>query len=89
LLAFGAGWGWTGLFNFAVVISNRKAPAAATGVTQVGASAGSAIGPLLFGLVVEATSFGTAYLATATLALVAAATVVLGRRKLLAALAGR
>jgi len=86
LLAFGAGWGWTGLFNFAVVISNRKAPAAATGITQIGASGGSAAGPLLFGIVVEATSFGTAYLATAALSLVAAGAVLMGRRKLLRAL---
>src|SRR5215203_4922564 len=31
ILAFGAGWGWPGLFNFAVVKSNQGAPAAATG----------------------------------------------------------
>jgi len=83
VLAFGAGWGWTGLFNFAVVITNRKAPAAATGVTQMGASAGSALGPLVFGLVVEAASFGVAYLMSAALALAAAGAVVLGRRRVL------
>ncbi|HEX2742210.1 MAG TPA: MFS transporter, partial [Rubrobacter sp.] len=40
LLAFGAGWGWPGLFNFAVVKTNPGAPAAATGITQTGASGG-------------------------------------------------
>jgi hypothetical protein len=38
LLAFGAGWGWPGLFNFAVVLTSPRAPAAATGITQTGAS---------------------------------------------------
>ncbi|HEV2124821.1 MAG TPA: MFS transporter, partial [Chloroflexota bacterium] len=46
VLAFGAGWGWTGLFNFAVVKTNPRVPAAATGITQTGASSGAALGPL-------------------------------------------
>ena len=40
LLAFAAGWGWPGLFNFAVVKTSPGAPAAATGITQTGASGG-------------------------------------------------
>ena len=85
VLAFGAGWGWPGLFNFAIVRSNPKAPAAATGITQTGASGGAALGPLLFGYTVEATSFGTAWLATAVVALLSAAAIVAGRRMLLRA----
>ena len=83
VLAFGAGWGWPGLFNFAIVKSSPKAPAAATGITQTGASGGAALGPLLFGYTVEATSFGTAWLATAAVALLSAAAIVAGRRMLL------
>ena len=83
VLAFGAGWGWPGLFNFAIVKSSPKAPAAATGITQTGASGGAALGPLLFGYTVEATSFGTAWLATAAVALLSAVTILAGRRLLL------
>jgi predicted MFS family arabinose efflux permease len=79
VLAFGAGWGWHGLFNFAVVKYNRNAPAAATGITQTGAAAGSAIGPFLFGVIVESASYGTAWLSAAAAALVAVAAILAGR----------
>ena len=36
LLAFTLGWGWPGLFNLAVVDSNRETPGSATGVTRDG-----------------------------------------------------
>ena len=85
VLAFGAGWGWPGLFNLAIVKSNPKAPAAATGITQTGASGGAALGPLLFGYTVEATSFGTAWLAAAAVALLSAAAIMAGRRMLVSA----
>jgi MFS family permease len=79
VLAFGAGWGWHGLFNFAVVKYNRNAPAAATGITQTGAAAGSAIGPFLFGIIVESTSYGTAWLSAGAAALAAVAAILSGR----------
>ncbi|MBA2376412.1 MAG: MFS transporter [Rubrobacter sp.] len=91
LLAFGAGWGWPGLFNFAVVHSSPGAPAAATGVTQTGASSGAAIGPLVFGFVVEATSYSTAWMVCGGISLAALAAILVGRRMLLrdrAAMAG-
>lgn len=83
VLAFGAGWGWPGLFNFAVVKSNPKAPAAATGITQTGASGGAALGPLAFGLIVQASSYGVAWVCSAAVALLAAAAIIAGRRVLL------
>jgi MFS family permease len=79
LLAFAAGWGWPGLFNFAVVRSNPGAPAAATGVTQTGASGGAAVGPILFGVVVEAAGYGTAWLLSGALALAALVAILAGR----------
>ena len=85
LLAFAAGWGWPGLFNFAVVRTNPGAPAAATGVTQTGASGGAAVGPVLFGLVVEAAGYGTAWLFSGVLALAALAAILAGRRTVLRA----
>lgn len=83
LLAFGAGWGWPGLFNFAVVKTNPNAPAAATGITQTGASAGAAAGPLLFGFVVEHASYSAAWLFSAGAALAALVAVLLGRAMVL------
>ena len=83
LLAFGAGWGWPGLFNFAVVKTSPGAPAAATGITQTGASGGAAFGPLLFGAVVEAASYEAAWTVSAAAALAALAAILTGRALLL------
>lgn len=88
LLAFGAGWGWPGLFNFAVVKTNPGAPAAATGVTQTGASGGAALGPLVFGVVVEAAGFGAAWFLSAALALAAVVAILVGRRLVLRGISG-
>lgn len=44
-VAFAAGWGWPGLFNFAVVRWNRNAPGVATAITQAGVFAGGVVGP--------------------------------------------
>ncbi len=60
LVAFTFGWGWSGLFTFAVVRRNPGAPAAATGITMTGIYVGAAVGPALFGLVAE-TSFTAAW----------------------------
>jgi predicted MFS family arabinose efflux permease len=61
LVAFTFGWGWSGLFTFAVVRRNPAAPAAATGITMTGIYVGAAAGPALFGLVAEA-SFTAAWI---------------------------
>lgn len=69
LLAFTFGWGWSGLFTFAVVRRNPGAPAASTGVTMTGVYVGAAAGPALFGIVAES-SFTVAWvLMSAALAL--------------------
>ncbi len=83
VLAFGAGWGWPGLFNFAIVKTNPGAPAAATGITQTGASGGAALGPLIFGLVLQATGYTTAWIVCGSIALLSATTILLGRYLLL------
>mgnify|MGYP001823376953 FL=1 len=61
LVAFTFGWGWSGLFTFAVVRRNPAAPAAATGITMTGIYVGAAAGPALFGLVAEV-SFTAAWI---------------------------
>jgi predicted MFS family arabinose efflux permease len=83
-VAFSLGWSWPGLLTFAVVRLNPGAPAVATSITQTGVFAGSAAGPLLFGLTVELTSYAVAWTSAAAALLSASALVLLGRRMLLA-----
>lgn len=51
--AFAFGWAWPGLFNLSVIRNNPSAPAAATGVSQVGVFAGAALGPAAGGVVID------------------------------------
>ena len=78
--AFATSYAWPGLFHLAVVRSNPSAPGAATGITMTGSFAGAVCGPLLFGLLVEATGYGWAWSFTAiTSAAAAALMAVVGR----------
>lgn len=81
-LAFGAGWGWPGLFNLSVVARNPEAPAAATGITQTGIYIGAGAGPLAYGALASASSFETAWTVMGVLALAAAALALLVHRSL-------
>ena len=83
VLAYGAAWGWPGLFNYAIVRQSRAAPAAATGVTQSGLFAGLLVGPPTFGWLVETTSYQVAWGVFALLLLLAAALLQVGRVHLL------
>lgn len=69
LVAFTFGWGWSGLFTFAVVRRNPGAPAAATGITMTGIYVGAAAGPALFGFVAEASFTAAWVIMSAALAL--------------------
>lgn len=71
VLAFGAGWGWTGLYHLAVVRLRPHAPAAATGATQTGLFLGGLAGPWIFGAVATA-SYAIAWLAAGGWLLLAA-----------------
>lgn len=82
VLAFTAGWGWAGLFNFAVVERNPEGPAAATGVTQVGIFSGAVVGPSVFGTLVVSSSYTVAWLVMAASGLVAAVLVAATRPSL-------
>lgn len=77
VFAFALGWGWTGLFHFAVVDLHPDAPGKASGIGQAGASAGAAAGPFIFGFVATLSDYRLAWSIAAGAALVAAvATVV-------------
>lgn len=80
-VAFGAGWGWPGLFILAIVRLNPSMPAAATGLTQTGTAAGSVFGPLAFGALAQSYSYAISWTVTALALLTAAAVIYLGRRK--------
>lgn len=82
-LCFAGGWGWPGLLNFAVVLRNRVAPAAATGVTQTGVYVGGSLGPLAFGLVADGASYALAWSAASVVAILAAVCVIAARTRLL------
>jgi MFS family permease len=81
-LAFGAGWGWNGLYNLAVVRHNATAPAAATGVTQAGVYLGGVVGPPLFGAAAQAWGYGPAWRAAAVVVLASALLHLVGARLL-------
>lgn len=83
-LAFGAGWGWPGLFNFAVVRWNPNAPGAATAITQVGVFVGGVVGPFTFGAVATLWGYPPAWAGAALFSLLGAAFIQLARRALAA-----
>lgn len=64
-VAFGAGWGWNGLFNFAVVRAYPRAPAWATGISQTGGRLGSMVGPVVFAFSVSQASYAWAWISAA------------------------
>lgn len=79
VVAFGAGWGWNGLFNYAVIRTNQKSPARATGITQVGGRLSGVFGPLTFGLIVAHGSYAAAWIVSGTASLIGAAVILYGR----------
>ncbi len=81
-VAFGIGWGWNGLFNFAIVQSHPNHPARATGITQTGGRLGSVVGPLLFGVMVEHVGYTGAWGLAGGEAVLGATTLLVGRRML-------
>ena len=78
VVAYGAGWGWNGVFNLAVSINHPAAPAKASGITLTGNRVAGIAGPFLFALVVTHTSYAVAWLAAAGAALAAASIMFLG-----------
>lgn len=89
ILSFGGGWGWPGLFNLAVVTQNRFMPALATGITHTGAFIGGILGPLIFGFMVEKTSYRVAWTIASGWALLAILGVLIARKMILKTLEER
>lgn len=78
LVAFGAGWGWSGLFNLAIVRDYPLAAGAATGATQAGIFVGAVAGPAGFGIVVDRYGFQVAWMAAAVIMAGGAVLVLFG-----------
>jgi MFS family permease len=82
VIGYCTGWAWAGLSTYSVARMHPGMAARATSITQGGMGAGAALGPLLFGIAVAATSYTVAWYATAAVSVVAAAVIVQGRRML-------
>lgn len=80
LLAFCLGWGFPGLFWFAIVRQNQANPAQATGVLMPGPMLGGVFGPIVFGAIVEASSYRAAWIVAGLSMACAAYLMLLGRR---------
>lgn len=85
VLAYGVGWGWNGLFNFAVVRTHQAAPARATATTQTGGRLGNVVGPLLLGVLAGSFGYDVAWGLAVGEALSGAVLILLGRKLLRAA----
>jgi MFS family permease len=64
-LAYGAGWAWPGLLQYAVVRDRLNSAATATGSLQIGLSLGAAAGPLAFGILAQYSSYAVSWAAAA------------------------
>lgn len=71
LLAVGIGWGWSGLSHLIVARAAKEATAAGTGIVQVGAFAGNAVGPIVVGTIMAGFGQQVAWLALAGIGLCA------------------
>ncbi|MGQ1838655.1 MFS transporter [Kocuria turfanensis] len=81
LLAAGLGWGWPGLVHLFVSHMAPGAAAGATGIVQTGSYIGSAIGPVLTGLVLSSGNSTLTWMMLATMAATAVAiSFLVGRR---------
>lgn len=88
-IAFATAWGWPGLMLYTVVRLRRETPAASTGVVLAGTFVGGAVGPVVFGTLVEQASYQIAWITAAGLLVLAAGCAWLARRLLAADLAHR
>lgn len=78
VVVFGMGWGWSGLFMFAVTRHNMAAPATATGVVQTGAATGGVLGPVSIGYIAEHLGYAPAWWLTGCLMVLAAIAAFIG-----------
>jgi MFS family permease len=66
VVAFAFGWGFNGLFWYAVLRAHPGSPGAITGMVMPGSLIGGLVGPLVFGLVADAFGYRPAWLVAAS-----------------------
>lgn len=76
------GWAFSGLLHLGAVTAHSTAPAAATGMVQVGAGVGLSVGPIVFGTLVDVSGYQVAWATMTALAIAAAATIRLAANRL-------
>ncbi len=81
-MALMGNWGFNGVFWFALVRSFPDAPGRITGAVSPGGLMGSTLGPLTVGLLIDATSYRTAWIIVTAVGLTAATTLLLGGQRL-------
>lgn len=81
ILAWGAGWGWPGLFHYGIVRTNPVAPATASGVILTGLFGGSVAGPALFGAGVTTLGWRPTWQLCAVCFVLAGVTLVAAHRR--------
>lgn len=79
-LVFLAGWGWHGVFNYAIARTNPNAPGAAAAVVGVGVFLGGVIGPLVFGALAERASYSAAWISVVVASTICYACMRIGAR---------
>ena len=80
ILVFGLGWGFSAITFFAIGRMHPDHPGAAAGVVFTGASLGGIVTPVIFGYVLEAASFGAAWMLLALWPAVGAVLLLMARR---------
>ncbi len=73
IVAFGTGWVWPVLTNFAIIRANKEAAATATGFTQTGVYIGVFSAPLITGVIIDQFGFPAMWATTATVMLLGSA----------------
>lgn len=86
LVAFGLGWGFNGLFWYALLRLNRQAPGRITGLVMPGGMLGGFLGPLSFGWIVDSYGYDVAWSIAGLWGLCGALIILLGRRLVIAGL---
>ncbi|MDA8277103.1 MAG: MFS transporter [Actinomycetota bacterium] len=84
IIGYGFGWGWNGLFNFAVVVNHKGAEGRATGITQSGAFIGSVAGPIVFGYFVVHFGFRPSWILLMAVAALSTGLMLFGRYLIIA-----